>query len=309
MQKKEKELAKYENSSFISEIQKCKSNFEHHKNTTDEVQEHEEQSSNPENENVENEIEILEVVKERMNDEILLNVNEETVPSDTFVNNENNEHDSGEAEESIGEIDNEWYTFVKDAKTIVPETEAPVQEKEFYLETEPTSSYENKDDRHVTEDNENDEDKSLKEVDNKWYAFVAFDKKQDLETGMALESKEIVDKQAIKRPYQCTFCRKAFQNTGNLKIHERIHTGEVPFECKSCKKSFKEKGNLIRHERIHTGEVPYECKTCKKRFNQTSTLKIHERIHTGENPYECKTCNTRFKQQAHLKLHEKQHER
>ena len=164
VQKKEKELAKYENSSFPSEIQKCKSNFEHHKNTTDEVQEHEEQSSMPENENVENEIEILEVVKERMNDEILLNVNEETEPSDTFVNNENNEHDSGEAEESMGEIDNEWYTFVKDAKTIVPETEAPVQEKEFYLETEPTSSYENKDDRHVTEDNENDEDKSLKEV-------------------------------------------------------------------------------------------------------------------------------------------------
>ena len=52
------------------------------------------------------------------------------------MNKENDEHDSGEAEISMGEIDNEWYTFVKDAKTIVPQTEISVQEKEFFMETE-----------------------------------------------------------------------------------------------------------------------------------------------------------------------------
>ena len=41
-------------------------------------------------------------------------MNEETKPIDTFVNKENDEHDSGEADESIGEIDNQWYTFVSD---------------------------------------------------------------------------------------------------------------------------------------------------------------------------------------------------
>ena len=125
LQKKEKELAKYENSSFIFEIQKCKSNFDHHKNTTDEVQEHEEQSSNPENENVENEIEILEVVKESMNDGILFDMTKGSKSCDKLVNDENDAN-SGDAEESIGEIDNEWYTFVKNTKTFVPETDAPV---------------------------------------------------------------------------------------------------------------------------------------------------------------------------------------
>ena len=62
-----------------------------------------------------------------------------------------------------------------------------------------------------------------------------------------------------KRIFRCSFCQKAFQNSGNLKSHERIHTGEVPFECNTCKKRFKTKGELKQHERIHTGEKPFEC--------------------------------------------------
>ena len=69
-------------------------------------------------------------------------------------------------------------------RTVVPETEAPVQEKEFCPESEPISSNGSENDRHMTEENEYD--------DNKWYTFVANDKKQDLETDLRLESKENV---------------------------------------------------------------------------------------------------------------------
>ena len=88
-------------------------------------------------------------------------------------------------------------------------------------------------------------------MDNKWYTFVANDKKQALETDLTLESKEIVVKQIKKRPYKCTFCQKAFQNSGNLESHIKIHTGEVPFECKTCSKRFRTKYALKKHERIH----------------------------------------------------------
>ena len=76
LQKKDQELSKYQSSSFTAEIQI--SNIEHQNKTleteitTDEIQENHQKSSTPETETIEDKIEILEVVKESMNEEILL---------------------------------------------------------------------------------------------------------------------------------------------------------------------------------------------------------------------------------------------
>ena len=53
-------------------------------------------------------------------------------------------------------------------------------------------------------------------------------------------------------PYECKACKKRFNRSSVLKIHERIHTGEEPYECKTCGKRFKQISNLLRHERVHT---------------------------------------------------------
>lgn len=44
------------------------------------------------------------------------------------------------------------------------------------------------------------------------------------------------------------------------------------------------------HERVHTGDKPYKCAYCDYRSAQVGNTRIHERRHTGVKPYPCPLC-------------------
>ena len=125
-----------------------------------------------------------------------------------------------------------------------------------------------------------------------------------------------------EKPYKCEYCRKGFNQKGNLKSHQIthmshmlpwlqylptsksrqmymfIHTEENPYKCEYCVKGCCRKGNSKSHQITHMSHIlpwiPY-LPTSKSR-------QMYLLIHTREKPYNCEYCRKGFNQKGNLNI-------
>uniref|UniRef100_UPI0037E88A46 uncharacterized protein n=1 Tax=Semicossyphus pulcher TaxID=241346 RepID=UPI0037E88A46 len=108
-------------------------------------------------------------------------------------------------------------------------------------------------------------------------------------------------------PFACSFCTRRYAHQCQLRIHQRVHTGEKPYQCSQCGKTFGQVCSLKRHQMVHTGERPFPCPHCGKQFSTSTNLKVHQSVHTGEKRFHCSKCGKNFSFLSNLIRHQALH--
>lgn len=67
------------------------------------------------------------------------------------------------------------------------------------------------------------------------------------------------------RTHVCDTCGRGYTTLGALRMHMRIHTGDV-MACSFCDKTYVNRALLEQHLRTHTREKAFECRQCGKVF-------------------------------------------
>nr|XP_042899227.1 zinc finger protein 12 [Parasteatoda tepidariorum] len=112
----------------------------------------------------------------------------------------------------------------------------------------------------------------------------------------------------LNKPFHCSTCGKGFNHNGNLKVHERIHSGSGESSFYIGATSFLPFVSL--NSKLQESRV-FSCSVCGKCFNRKYVLQVHERTHSEKKFYSCRfcdyTCNQLCSLRAHIVYKHKKH--
>lgn len=66
------------------------------------------------------------------------------------------------------------------------------------------------------------------------------------------ESSQRGRRKSASSTFPCEICGELYSRLDNLRVHQRMHSGEMPFKCKYCNRPFRWAGALRSHEAGHT---------------------------------------------------------
>ena len=102
-------------------------------------------------------------------------------------------------------------------------------------------------------------------------------------------------------PHKCHVCTKGFPSMSELKIHQRIHSGNRPFKCRLCNYQSSDNSSLRKHfVKKHLKKNGYWCRLCRMRFDTENELNHHKTKHT----FRCRFCDFQPTLLSSLKRHE-----
>ncbi|XP_041368298.1 Krueppel-like factor 12 isoform X7 [Gigantopelta aegis] len=135
--------------------------------------------------------------------------------------------------------------------------------------------------QHVGEDRSGGEDMKINEtvadfnLDNDGQPYMTLTGSELPLTNRATRSTTTGSTAGV-RMHQCTLCSYQTNQPGNLKRHQRRHSGDF-YRCHLCTSYFYDRYQLFVHLKGHAGGL--RCRVCDKSFTSKKGLMLHEKSH------------------------------